>query len=95
MKRPMIFGAAFGAAMLCLAPVSLHRSPAGSVVISVDKAAARVGRPLTPGSVAGVHRRVHRRAYYGAAVGAAAVGAAATGAYYHSQRCGYHPYPPC
>ena len=79
MKRLTVLGAALGAAMLCLAPVSLHRSPAGTVVISVDKADARVGRPLTPGSVAGVHRRVHRRAYYGAAVGAAAVGAAATG----------------
>ena len=95
MKRLTMLGAALGAAMLCLAPVSLHRSPAGTVVISVDKADARVGRPLTPGSVAGVHRRVHRRAYYGAAVGAAAVGAAATGAYYHGRHCGYYPYPPC
>jgi hypothetical protein len=96
MKRLMVvIGTAIGAAMLCSAPVSFHRSPAGTVAVSVDKAEARVGRPLTPGSVAGVHRRVHRRAYYGAAVGAAAVGAAATGAYYHSQRCGYHPYPPC
>jgi hypothetical protein len=95
MKRLTVLGAALGAAMLCFTPVSLHWSPAGTVVISVNKADARVGRPLTPGSVAGVHRRVHRRAYYGAAVGAAAVGAAATGAYYHSHRCGYHPYPPC
>ena len=95
MKTLTVVGAALGAAMLCLSPVSLHLSPAGTVVISVDKADARVGRPLTPGSVAGVNRRVHRRAYYGAAVGAAAVGAAATGAYYHGRRCGYYPYPPC
>jgi hypothetical protein len=95
MKRLTVFGTALGAAMLCLAPVSLQRSPAGTIVISIDKADARVGRPLTPGSVAGVHRRVHRRAYYGAAVGAAAVGAAATGAYYHSRQCGYYPYPAC
>ena len=95
MKRLTVLGAALGAAMLCLAPISLHRSPAGTIVITVDRADARVGRPLTPGSVAGVHRRVHRRAYYGAAVGAAAVGAAATGAYYHGRHCGYHPYPPC
>ena len=67
MKTGTVLGAALGAAMLCLVPVPLHRSPAGTVVISVDKADARVGRPLTPGSVAGVHRRVHRRAYYGAA----------------------------
>ena len=26
--------------------------------LSVDKAQSRIGRPLTPGSVAGVHRRV-------------------------------------
>jgi hypothetical protein len=95
MKKLTVVGAAPGAAMLGLTPVSLHWSPAGTVVISAHKADARVGRPLTPGSVAGVHRRVHRRAYYGAAVGAAAVGAAATGAYYHGRRCGYHPYPPC
>ena len=92
MKRLTVLGATLGAAMLCFAPVSLHRSPAGTIVISVDKADARIGRPLTPGSVAGVRRRVHRRAYYGAAVGAAAVGA---GAYYHRRHCGYYPYPPC
>lgn len=99
MKRSTMLGAALGAAILCLAPVSLRWSPAGTVSISVDKADARVGRPLTAGSVAGVNRRVHRRAYrrgyYGAAVGAAAVGAAATGAYYYGRRCGYYPYPPC
>jgi hypothetical protein len=49
----------------------------------VMKAEARIGRPLTPMSYAGVARRTTRRAYYGgaAAVGAAAVGAAAYGAY--------------
>jgi hypothetical protein len=48
--------------------------------LSVEKAEARVGRPLTPVSVAGVARRQHRRAAYGAGVvgaGAAAVGTAA------------------
>jgi hypothetical protein len=39
---------------------------------SVESAQARVGRPLTPVSVAGVARRSHRRAV----VGGAAVGAA-------------------
>jgi hypothetical protein len=34
------------------------------LVISVDTAEARIGRPATPMSVAGVHRRAHRRAYY-------------------------------
>ena len=42
----------------------------------VTQAEARVGRPLTPVSVAGVARRQNRRAYYGAAAGAAAAGAA-------------------
>jgi len=54
MKRLTVLGATLGAAMLCFSPVSLHQSPAGTVVISVDKADARIGRPLTPGSIAGV-----------------------------------------
>jgi hypothetical protein len=29
--------------------------------LSVDRADARIGRPLTPGSVAGVNRRVRRQ----------------------------------
>jgi hypothetical protein len=41
----------------------------------ITQANARVGRPLTPVSVAGVARRNTRRAYYGSA--------AAAGAYYH------------
>jgi hypothetical protein len=63
------------------------------VTPTVSKAQAVIGRPLTPGSVAGVHRRAMRRTYgVGANVGyrrhvafhrrpvlaAAAVGAAAT-----------------
>jgi hypothetical protein len=31
--------------------------------LSLDSANAVIGRPLTPGSVAGVHRRAERRAY--------------------------------
>jgi hypothetical protein len=95
MKRSTVLGTIFGALALCATPASLHLLPAGASV-SIDKAEARIGRPLTPMSVAGVNRRVHRRAYYGAAAGAAAVGAAAAGAYYYGQpRCGYYPYPPC
>jgi len=40
----------------------------------VSQAEARVGRPLTPASVAGVNRRQNRRAYV---AGAAAAGAVA------------------
>src|SRR5689334_17243431 len=71
------------------------------------QAEARVGRPLTPGSVAGVNRRVDRRttrrAYYGAggyygtgaAIGtAAAVGAAGAywgNRYYNNSYYGSYP----
>jgi hypothetical protein len=90
MNKLVLFGVALSAALLSAAPVSLHWSPAKPVFVSIDKAEARLGRPLTPLSAAGVNRRVHRRAYYGAAVGAGAAGA-----YYHGARCGYAPYPPC
>jgi len=96
MKRLSLLGATVGAALICAAvPFSLQWSPAKTMALSLDTADARVGRPLTPMSVAGVNRRVHRRAYGAAAVGAAAVGAAAAGAYYGQPRCGYHSYPPC
>jgi hypothetical protein len=47
-------------------------------------AEARIGRPLTPMSYAGVARRTTRRAAYVGAAGAAAVGAAAAAGYYGS-----------
>jgi hypothetical protein len=48
-----------------------------SLALTIQSAEARVGRPATPGSVAGVARRQTRRAVVGgAAVGAATVGAA-------------------
>ena len=75
MRKLTLLGVVLSAALLAAAPVSLHWSPAKTLSLSLDKAEARIGRPLSPGSVAGVNRRVHRRAYYGAAVGAAAVGA--------------------
>ena len=59
-------------------PVSLHWSPAKQFAWSLDTAQARIGRPLTPMSVAGVNRRMHRRAYYGS-----------YGAYYGGY---HHPY---
>ena len=49
--------------MLCSAPISLHQSQDKGLTLSVDKAQARIGRPLTPGSIAGVHRRHDRRVY--------------------------------
>src|SRR3974390_2534861 len=62
------------ACVLCATPLSLRLLPDGNVSLSVDSASAEIGRPLTPGSVAGVNRRVHRRAYrrdyYGSGYGA-------------------------
>ncbi len=95
MKKFSALGITVAVALLCTVPISLHWSPAKTPSLSVDTADARIGRPLTPMSVAGVNRRVNRRAYYGAAaVGAAAVGAGVYN-YYRRPACGYYPYPPC
>ena len=56
---------------------SFSLSSEKGISVVFGKAEARVGRPLTPVSVAGVARRTTRRAVVGgAAVGAAAVGTA-------------------
>jgi hypothetical protein len=54
---------------------SINWSPGEGLSLGVEGVQARVGRPLTPVSVAGVARRTTRRAV----VGGAAVGAAASG----------------
>jgi len=85
MKKLSLF-ACGSAALVCAAvPASFNWSPANVTLFSLDTAEARVGRPLTATSVAGVSRRVNRRgraAVGGALVGAAAVGGAAVGATY-------------
>jgi len=63
MKKLSVLGLVVGATLMCAVPVSFHWSPAQTPSLSVDKANAVIGRPLTPGSVAGVNRRMHRRAY--------------------------------
>src|SRR5262245_24074369 len=64
MSKVVIVGAtALFACILCATPFSLRFSPEGKVSLSVDSASAVIGRPLTPMSVAGVHRRAERRAY--------------------------------
>ena len=66
MKKISVIGATLvAAAVLCAAPISLHQSQDKGLTLSVDKARARIGRPLTPGSIAGVHRRYERRGSYG------------------------------
>src|SRR6516162_2214851 len=74
MKKISVIGATLVAAsVLCAATISLHQTQDKGLTLSVDKARARIGRPLTPGSVAGVHRRVerrgYRRGYYGGGYG--------------------------
>ena len=88
-KISVIATTLLGAAVLCAAPISLHQTQDKGLTLSVDKARARVGHPLTPGSVAGVHRRVERRAYrrgyYGGGYGHYGYG-------YHRYGYGYRPY---
>ena len=63
MKKSYAVAAIVTGALLSAAPLSFDWSHQKGVSVSVDRADARVGRPLTPVSVAGVHRRAHRRAY--------------------------------
>src|SRR5689334_4787392 len=86
MKSLSALGLIAAATIFCAVPLSLDWSPTKSPSLSVDTADARIGRPLTPGSVAGVNRRVHRRAYRRGAYG--------TGAYYRPYRTGYGTYQP-
>ncbi len=70
--RRMFLGAAV---IACGIAGSVDWSPSEGLSLSVVSAEARVGRPLTPVSVAGVARRTTRRAVVGGAV----VGGAAAG----------------
>src|SRR3974390_2682214 len=65
MNRLKVVGLPLVSAILCAAPISLQLSPTKLPSLSVNTADARIGRPLTPFSVAGVNRRMYRRAYYG------------------------------
>jgi len=62
-KTGIITTTLIGGAILAAVPISLHQSQEKGLSLSVSSAYAVIGRPLTPGSVAGVNRRVHRRAY--------------------------------
>jgi hypothetical protein len=86
-KKLSMLGVILGAAVLSAAPLSFHWSPTQTLSLSLDKADARIGRPLTPLSVAGVHRRAYRRAVYGTA---AAYG---VGSYYGARSYGSYGYP--
>jgi hypothetical protein len=63
MRKLVLIGATVvGAVILSAAPVSVKWSAERNVSVSQDEAFAVVGRPGTPGSVAGVARRTERRA---------------------------------
>ena len=82
MKKLSVLAIVGGGALLTAMPLSLQWSQK-SVSLSLDRADARIGRPLTPFSVAGVQRRAYRRAYRGAVYGGlAGVGGYGVGAYY-------------
>jgi hypothetical protein len=61
----------------CTALISFSWSEQRGVSLSIESAQARLGRPLTPVSVAGVARRQNRRAAYGYGAGAVGAGLAA------------------
>jgi len=70
MRKLVLIGAtAIGAAVLSASPISVDWSANKGLSVSPDKANAEVGRPLTPGSVAGVNRRHDRRAVRRCAAG--------------------------
>jgi len=71
----------FGAAVVACAMVASIQWDGSGVALSVDSAQARVGRPLTPVSVAGVARRTTRRHVYGAPVVVAPACATVNGVY--------------
>jgi hypothetical protein len=64
-------------AFACTALFSFGWSEQRGVSLSIESAQARVGRPLTPMSVAGVARRQNRRAAYGYGAGVVGSGVAA------------------
>jgi len=87
MKKLGMLGIIGGAALLTVAPFSLQWSQ-DEVSLSLNSANAR---PLTATSIAGVHRRVYRRAYRGSAYVAAAAGVAGYGyGSYHGYSSPYY-----
>jgi hypothetical protein len=80
MKKLGMLGIIGGAAILTAAPLSLQWSQR-NVTLRLDSADARIGRPLTATSIAGVNRRVHRRAYRRAVYGTAVAGLGGYGYY--------------
>ena len=90
MKKLSMLGIIGGAALLAATPFSLQWSQK-NVALSLDSADARIGRPLTATSVAGVHRRAYRRAYRSAVyAGAAGYGYGLYSGYGYPAYSGYY-----
>jgi hypothetical protein len=68
-KLVMVAATVIGAVIMSASPMSVKLSAETALSLSQDKAIAEIGRPGTPGSVAGVHRRVERRAVRRCAAG--------------------------
>ena len=81
-------------AFTCATLLSFSWSEQRGVSLSVESAQARIGRPLTPLSGAGVARRHYRRAAYGYGAGVVGAGLAAgaigTAAYYSGYPGSYY-----
>ena len=92
MKQASLGKAAIAASVFaCATMLSFDWTEQKGVSLSVESAQARVGRPLTPVSVAGVARRQGRRATIGAAaVGAGVVGAGVAAAGYYGATAPYY-----
>ena len=75
--KQMSFGkiAVAATTFACATLFSFDWSEQRGASLSIESAQARVGRPLTPVSVAGVARRQYRRGTYGYGYGAGVVGA--------------------
>ena len=70
MRRLVLIGATLmGAALLSATPISITWTAEKNLSVTLDKAHAVIGRPATPGSVAGVNRRHSRRAVRRCAAG--------------------------
>ena len=65
--------------LFCGAPLSLQWSQTSGPVLSLDSAQARIGRPATPRSAAGVARRTTRRVVVTAPVRRAVIYCTAVG----------------
>lgn len=85
MTKLSLLGVTLGTGLVLAAiPISIKLSPvnvASLSLLSIDAAEARIGRPLTPLSVAGVNRRAYRRGYGGGYYGGGYTGSYSGGYY--------------